>query len=125
MIIGAKAVVINDTITNATRISTREKAKLTRIKFYREAKNLTQEQLAEKIGINSKSLSTIECGQNYVTAQTLENISTALDISIKKFFDFEEEYSNNIKIKDKLFELINNNEEKIPTIYKIIKGYLD
>ena len=96
-----------------------------RIKFYREARNLTQEQLAEKIGINSKSLSTIECGQNFVTAQTLENISSALDISIKKLFDFEDSYIEDKKIKEKLFDLINQNEEKILTIYKIIKGYLD
>jgi len=96
-----------------------------KIKFYREARELTQEQLAEKIGINSKSLSTIECGQNFVTAQTLENISSALNVSIKKLFDFEDNYIEDKKIKEKLFELINQNEEKIPTIYKIIKGYLD
>lgn len=96
-----------------------------RIKFFRESRSLTQEQLAEKIGINSKSLSTIECGQNFVTAQTLENISLALDISIKKLFDFEDSYIEDKKIKKKLFDLINQNEEKIPTIYKIIKGYLD
>lgn len=96
-----------------------------KIKFYRETRNLTQEELAEKIGINSKSLSTIECGQNFVTAQTLENISLALDVSIKKLFDFEDFYIENKNIKEKLFELINKNEEKIPTIYKIVKGYLD
>jgi len=96
-----------------------------RIKYYREMRELTQEQLAEKIGINSKSLSTIECGQNFVTAQTLENISNALEISIKKLFDFEDDFVENKQIKEKLFELINKNEEKITTIYKIIKGYLD
>lgn len=96
-----------------------------KIKFYRETKNLTQEQLAEQIGLNSKSLSTIECGQNFVTAQTLENISKALNVSVKKFFDFEDESENNLNIKEKLFKLICNNEEKIPIIYKIVKGYLD
>ena len=95
------------------------------IKYYREIKNLTQEQLAEKIGINYKSLSTIECGQNFVTAQTLENISKALNVNIKKFFDFDEDYLNDKTTKEKLFDLINQNEEKIPIIYKIIKGYLD
>ncbi len=96
-----------------------------RIKFYREAKNLTQEQLAEQIGLNSKSLSTIECGQNFVTAQTLESISRALNISVKKFFDFEDEYENVSDLKEKLYKLIDNNEEKIAVIYKIVKGYLD
>lgn len=95
-----------------------------RIKFYREKKKMTQEQLAENIGINSRSLSLIECGTNFVTAQTLENIASALEISPKKLFDFEEEDENK-KIKDRLLKLINENEDKISTIYRIIKGYLD
>ncbi len=96
-----------------------------KIKFYRETKNLTQEQLAEQIGLNSKSLSTIECGQNFVTAQTLESISRALNVSVKKFFDFEDEYESVSDLKEKLYKLIDSNEEKIAVIYKIVKGYLD
>ena len=96
-----------------------------RIKFYREERKFTQEELAERIGINSKSLSTIECGQNFVTAQTLQNISIALDISIKKLFDFEDSFSQDKNIKEKLFDLINQNEEKVRTMYNILKGYLD
>ena len=38
---------------------------------------------------------------------------------------FDEDYLNDKTTKEKLFDLTNQNEEKIPTIYKIIKGYLD
>ena len=96
-----------------------------KLKFYREKANLTQEQLAEKIGINSRSVSLIERGANFITAETLEKIIFALDISPKALFDFEEDYINKQKVKEKLFNLIENNEDKINTIYKIVKGYLE
>lgn len=95
------------------------------IKYYREQANLTQEQLAEKIGINNRSISLIECGTTFVSADTLTNIVNALDISYKKLFDFDDELCDNIEVKEKLYKLIKENEDKINTIYKIIKGYLE
>lgn len=96
-----------------------------KIKYYRELKKITQEQLSELIGINSRSVSLIECGANFVTAETLYNIARALEVSPKKLFDFEDDFLLEGNIKEKLFELINNNEDKIYTIYKIVKGYLE
>ena len=96
-----------------------------RIKFYREQQKLTQEELAEKIGINSRSLSLIECGTNFVTAETLNAIAKALEISPKNLFDFENDFIDKEITKQKLFEIINKNEDKLQTIYNIIKGYLN
>lgn len=95
-----------------------------KIKFYREKSNLTQEQLAEKISINSRSLSLIERGNNFITAETLTAIAKSLDVTPKKLFDFDEEFIDSQKTKEKLFDLINKNEDKIQTIYNIVKGYL-
>ena len=95
-----------------------------RIKLYREKANLTQEQLAEKIGINSRSVSIIECGINFVTAETLSLIAQALDVTPKALFDFDDEFTDTKTTKEKLLYLINQNEDKIETIYKIVKGYL-
>lgn len=96
-----------------------------KIKYYREQKNITQEHLAELIGINSRSVSLIECGQNFVTADTLTNVSRALGVSFKKLFDFEDENIQDENIKKELINLINKNEDKISRIYKIVKAYLD
>lgn len=95
-----------------------------KIKQYRENKNYTQEQLAEMIGINSRSLSLIERGSNFVTSETLEKISCALDIFPKQLFDFDEEFSSNFNTKEKLLKLIEKNEDKITTIYKLLKGFI-
>ena len=94
------------------------------IKKLREEKFFTQEQLAEKVNINSRSLSLIECGINFVTAETLGRIAESLNTTPKELFDFSNEFSNKVTTKQKLLELINENEDKIPTIYNIVKGYL-
>ncbi len=64
------------------------------LKFYRKLKNLTQEKLAEKIGINLRQLARIESGESFVSTETLYNICNILEISPKLLFDFNisEEY---------------------------------
>ena len=74
-----------------------------RLKAIREEFHLTQEALAEKINISSRALSSIECGKSFVTAETIENICTALEVSPRNLFDFEID-----KIKDRNVE----NEEQ-------------
>ncbi len=96
-----------------------------KIKFYRKKADLTQEQLAEKISINSRSLSLIERGNNFITAETLSSIAEALNVTPKKLFDFDDEFVDPKITKEKLFDLINKNEDKIQTIYNIVKGYLN
>ena len=95
-----------------------------RLKAIREEFHLTQEALAEKINISSRALSSIECGKSFVTAETIENICTALEISPRNLFDFEIDNFKQSETKDKLNALIKNNPEHLKTIYKIVKGYL-
>ena len=62
-----------------------------RIKEARKQNALTQEALAEKINITDKSLSLIERGTNFVSAETLNNICMAMSVSPKVLFDFNTE----------------------------------
>ncbi|MFQ8626019.1 MAG: helix-turn-helix domain-containing protein [Candidatus Gastranaerophilaceae bacterium] len=55
-----------------------------KIKYYRELKGLTQEELAEKLDFNCRSLSFIECGTNFVTADTLEKLCNELSVTPKQ-----------------------------------------
>lgn len=87
-----------------------------KIKEKRLERQLTQEQLAEKIGISPKSLSQIELGNNFVSAENLELICKALLITPKVLFDFDDielnredciEYINNkIRYNNKLLSLV-------------------
>ena len=59
------------------------------IKLLRKARNITQEELAETIGIHSRQLSKIETGEHFPSCKTLEKLCVALDVTPKVLFDFE------------------------------------
>ena len=52
----------------------------------RKEKNLTQEQIAEKIGTSSKSVSRWENGKTMPDYTIIEDLTKILDISINEFF---------------------------------------
>ena len=95
-----------------------------KIKYYRELKGFTQEKLAEKINLNCRSLSFIECGVNFVTADTLDAICKALNVTPKELFNFEYYPKNPKNIKEELNKLMENNKDKLSDIYKILSGFL-
>ena len=86
---------------------------------------MTQEELAEKIDINCRSLSFIECGTNFVTAETLDKLCTILQVTPKQLFDFEYYPICPENIKNEVNKLIKNNPDKINDIYNILKGFLN
>ncbi len=59
------------------------------LKLMRKAKGITQEELAEIIGIHPRQLSKIETGEHFPSCRTLEKVCMALDINPKDLFDFE------------------------------------
>lgn len=90
-----------------------------RIKKLRLKLCLTQEELAEKINLSAKSLSQIELGNNFVSAETLEKICVALNTKPKILFDFVSTKEQ----KDMLSEVINKlkkDKHLLKQIYTII-----
>lgn len=93
------------------------------IKKFRKKKKLTQEQFAELINIAPRTLYGIECGKNFVTAETLEKIINVLGITSADLFTEQEkltptEISNYIKSNIDNFI---SEPEKLNLIYKIFK----
>ncbi len=91
-----------------------------RIKELRKCKGMTQELLAEKVGIDSKHLSRVECGKNAPSFELLNRICAALQIELSLLFD-----TLHLKTKKELINEIDNilereSEENIKTFYKII-----
>lgn len=60
-----------------------------RLKHIRKANNLTQEVLAEMIGIHPRQVSKIETGEHFPNSSTLERICISLSILPKDLFNFE------------------------------------
>lgn len=60
---------------------------------YRKLRGLSQEQLAEKLDISVKHLSTMETGKVFASAELIEKISKKLNVSISALFYTPEEKS--------------------------------
>ncbi len=89
-----------------------------KVKEYRIKLSLTQEELAEKIGISAKSLSQIELGNNFVSAETLDAICNALNVQPKNMFDFSDNITKN-KF-DYVERKLKNNKHLTEKIFRII-----
>jgi transcriptional regulator with XRE-family HTH domain len=59
-----------------------------RIKELRKAKGLSQDTLAERVGIDAKHLSRLEVGGSYPSLDTLERLAQVLGVDLKEFFEF-------------------------------------
>ena len=91
-----------------------------KIKKKRKKRGLTQDFLAEKVGIDAKHLSRIECGKNSLSLNLLYKICDVLSIEPCVLFD-------NIALKNKkeIIEDINkilakSSEEQIRNFYRIL-----
>ena len=62
-----------------------------KLKEYRKVANLTQSQLAEKVGSSKNTISSIETGQFCPTAYLAALLCIALDCKFEDLFYFEEE----------------------------------
>jgi transcriptional regulator with XRE-family HTH domain len=58
-----------------------------RIKMLRAEKKVSQNDLAFYAGLDRSYLAGVENGKRNVTVQNLEKIITALEITVKKFYD--------------------------------------
>ncbi|PUA27913.1 MAG: transcriptional regulator [Cellvibrio sp. 79] len=61
-----------------------------RLQQCRLARKMTQEELAEKVGLSIESISNMERGIHGPTFDSLEKIITVLKIPAKKLFEFDE-----------------------------------
>jgi transcriptional regulator with XRE-family HTH domain len=59
------------------------------IKTLRQARDMSQEELSEKVSINSKYLSAIERGKANPTLDIFTRLAEALNVSLPDLFDYE------------------------------------
>ncbi|MBQ8460660.1 helix-turn-helix transcriptional regulator [bacterium] len=92
-----------------------------RFKELREAKKLTQEQLAEYLGVEARQISRIETGKCFTTLDNLEKIARLYNIEIKDLFKFEHFKDKNDLINAIVLMLQSTDEKNCKTIFKITK----
>ena len=64
----------------------------------RKEKNLTQTQIAERLGITNQAVSKWENGKGMPDVSLLQPLCDALDISLNEFFDDESFHFENLEI---------------------------
>lgn len=93
-----------------------------RVRHLRTKANLSQEKMAEKMGISPKYLSQIERGNGNVCIVYLEKISTGLEISLSELFDFEHELPRK-ELVGKIESMIKTtDDENLKKMFRIIKS---
>ena len=95
-----------------------------KIKRLRQKRGITQSKLAEMTNISVRTLSGIELGENFMTAQTMENILKCLGVTVNELF-----ISDHLKPTDDLLEeieqslqAVRDDRDKIESIYKVVKA---
>ncbi len=95
-----------------------------RIKYFRKAKKLTQEQLAEIVSMEPNSISIIESGRNFPTLNSLEKIAKALDIELNILFRYNSNKTNSEIIDNINSELTKLNNEKLEKVLLFIEDFI-
>ena len=96
------------------------------IKKYRKLRGLTQERMAELSGIEVRTLSLIETGNNFVSSKTLAKISEVLNVNPSDLLNDINSNETEKLYKDSLkaLEILKNNPAKLKTLHYILNGLL-
>ena len=93
-----------------------------RIRKYRKASNLSQEQLAEKVGISVTHMSHIETGNTKLSLPVLVRIANTLSVQTDAII-YESPQANKTFIKQELLELIDSwSVNKLNIIVDVIES---
>ena len=91
-----------------------------KIKEYRKSNNMTQEQLAELIGIGTANISYIETGKFAPSLDTLKKISEIFNIYPYELYMFEHLRPAD-ELKKELFSALDENEKLLRLVYKFYR----
>ncbi len=94
------------------------------LKSIRKSKKLTQENLAELVGVDFRYISLIENGKSFPSADLIEKLAVALDVMYSDLFTFESDFVREDvenDIKNRLSKLSDND---LITLQKILRSFL-
>jgi transcriptional regulator with XRE-family HTH domain len=88
-----------------------------RVRSLRRAKDITQEQLAERAGLSLQSVGEIERGRGNPTLVNIERLSAALDVELTALFDLGDVGMTREQVQKELLELLAGaSEEQVRAI---------
>ena len=96
-----------------------------RIREQRKRKKITQDQLAELLGIDQKHMSRIELGKSYPALDRLIKIAEALEVPLPSLFEFMHMGDERERLKqiNEMLQLLGETDQR--RVFKIIKAFLE
>lgn len=92
-----------------------------RIKELRLKKHMSQEQLAELVNLDRRSISNIECGNTFPSSALL-NIAQVFETDLKNLFDFNyQTKSKEMIINEITKKLPDLSQEQLKIIFRLIE----
>jgi len=92
-----------------------------KIKELRKKRKISQEKFSEMIELNPRQVVRIENGESFPTADNLEKIAAALDVTVQDLF-YNEAYIPDEMLKDKICAGLNNmGSRELRLIYTLVK----
>lgn len=94
------------------------------IRELRKSRGLTQEQLAEFLGIDQKHVSLIELGKSYPSIDRLAMIAESLHVPLPSLFEFDHLENEEVRaeqIEEILRDLGEKDQQKIFRIVKVFR----
>ena len=93
-----------------------------RLRSLRRAKDLTQEQVAERAGLSLQSVGEIERGRGNPTLVNIERLSAALGEDVTTLFDLGDVKLSKEQAQQELLELLNRaTEEQVRAILTMVR----
>jgi transcriptional regulator with XRE-family HTH domain len=94
-----------------------------RLKHLRRVRGYTQEQLAERIDISPKYLSSIERGAENPTLQLLGRLAQGLQVELYELFQFAPEAGQPDRLRQRLLGLIAEvRAEELPRLVRVLEA---
>ena len=91
------------------------------LKLLRRSRKMTQEQLAELVNVDFRYISLIENAKSFPSCDLIEKLSSALNVSYKELFDFEEDVTRENLEKDLTKILRTLNSQNLKILYTVAK----
>ncbi|MDR0908745.1 MAG: helix-turn-helix domain-containing protein [Spirochaetaceae bacterium] len=88
------------------------------VRFYRKNRQLSQERLAEILGITNNHLSNIETGNCFVSGELLEKLSASLGVSASALFYNAKPEAGDANLPTKIDEIIDEEVTRAVTAIK-------
>ena len=82
-----------------------------RIKEIRKERQLSQERLAEKVGVEPKQISRIEGSKSSPSMETLEAIARELQVEMKDLLDYQH-LQKEVNIEDQAIQILRMMDDK-------------